>query len=271
MPQDITIIGNTIGTITSTFNGNGILIHGTGGAFGVLIDGNTIRNITAANKHGISVPAGLSEDITISNNLIDGTASGADGINVGVAEAIIIGNRVNNAGAVGIAVTGRDSIIKGNIVKASGGDGIDISAAANYSVCGDNIVKSVGASGIHINSQQDTISGNIVDGAVNGILFAVTGDHCACTGNIITATSSIGLSSTGTNIVFSGNNLPSESLYSNGNNCVLTGNIVNGLSNTSGTDNLVCGNRINGTPAEGTGYQAIGNWINGSYDFGDTS
>lgn len=197
--EDAVIDGNTFRSVR-----NPIKMEAAGATvFGTVISGNTFRDCSGSNTPftfagnctvvgnrcydcdgGFSFEQGAICEGNYFDNCGDGTTAAIHVFSGSTAEYVIRGNTIKNAidGAPGIECASADAIISGNWVELGGGGAMTdgILARGGRSSITDNTVINTGGRGIRIFLGGNTVCGNRVDGATDGINLAST-----CTESVV--------------------------------------------------------------------------------------
>lgn len=138
---------------------------------GLVITGNTFRDITGANEEGAiyvqGEATGKCRNTTISGNVIEGVSNGKSGIRLEHAQrASVTGNAIE--GVTGTAIsqsTVEDMVITGNEINDITLSGISANTGTNVLIA-DNLLRTLGVNGIHIVGGINTkINDNFIRGA----------------------------------------------------------------------------------------------------------
>lgn len=222
----------------------------------VTIEGNSFIISSSANS---SITLNSATGLTISSNSFGGydSAPGVVGQNTGVIDVAITGNSFEQQSASGVQGIFSNSLITGNSFNEIGNDqatnypAIRVTSTTNTTISGNSIYSPTG-DGIQLDSASgsnlyNTITGNTIEGADNGIMLETGSDYNVISSNTVFDNNNVGIS-----LNVSDNNIISDNIvHDNGNNGADDGIALVGDSN----DNQLIGNRITDT-GSGTG-QAI--------------
>lgn len=233
---------NLSGTSLSTISGNVV----TAGVKGIDLGSTSTDCIVSNNKvsgtsdNGIDISSS-SDRAVISGNLV--TGAGAIGIETDGDLCSITGNTVRSSTTIGICVNGADCTVSCNVISANTGDGIEVLAAGlGCVITGNRIIGN--AKGIDINaaSTSAVITGNFVSGG-GGEGIEVAADDCTITGNVSSGNTGDGIMilSTADNCTVASNRCSGNSddgleIVAGATNTIVTGNNFTGNSGTNLVD-----------------------------------
>lgn len=172
---DSFVTSNTIGTLGSAINGDGIKVENSSGAD---IDGNTINGTTSSgNDIGNGIYVLSSNDVTVGANAANTISDVAwDGIRFSLSNGTIASNTITNVDRAGVYAFGGTNLdVTGNIISDTGREGImyeNFAFGGVNNVIGNNVYD-IGMDGIRANAVDGiTISGNLVGLGADGVLNA---------------------------------------------------------------------------------------------------
>lgn len=153
--------------VPGTYSGNRCYDCDSGFVFtrGAICIGNYLDNCGNTGLPCINVFSGSTGEYIISGNVIKNPPASCAGIDVAVGSCIITDNHIERA--AGAAMT----------------DGI-VARGGNTTISG-NVVKNVGGIGIRFFLDNNTVVGNTVDGATNGLYLETTCERSTVTGNAL--------------------------------------------------------------------------------------
>jgi len=221
---------------------------------GVTINGNTFVSATSpmgAGTSDIQLRAvhvhPYSQHITISGNVMSGTAGFSGGLyTAGWRDAIMVGLSTNTGAPEYVSITG-------NVITGMADDGVGISGAYHVTVSGNTIYDSVVTSGVYMPSDGSfynddiTVANNTISGMPLAGIYIKDALHATVTGNTINDCQngivSVKQGSNPTNVSITGNTIA---------DVVASGIYLDGVDSGSISNNIIenFGNSGSGTEAD---------------------
>lgn len=251
----------------------GTVTEATPSNLNVIIQWNTIRDITPGSKIGFGIhlagsPDRIVSDVTVANNVIassGNTATSRSGICMKYVNNIrLIWNSVYDAGGAGVLITyGKNITATGNQVKRPAGNGMMVQSSSAVSLSGNKVV-TAGKRGIYLKATSDTslVSNVIKKDTKGGIGLTGNSIRVQITKNTLSHSgkNAVSLSGSGQAVIQS-NTVQSPGKFGiyayRSDDCKISQNIVTASKSTAVIASTSTGTKVEGNTIDKTGKYGI--------------